>query len=363
MGMVSAGRIGVLSVLAVALALGAPAKPVKPAPEWSLVIHGGAGVIERTSMSPEQDAAYRASLTTALQVGSAILRNGGSALDAVEQTARVLEDDPLFNAGRGATLDATGKATLDAAIMSGEDIRAGAVAGLTTTRHPISAARAVMEKSRHVLLMGEGADTFARDQGLEQVPNSYFVTERRWRALEQALRAQNLPIPPRPDGLNDNPIPPLRSDASPDELRFGTIGVIARDKAGRIVAGTSTGGLTAKRWGRVGDAPIIGAGTYANAECGVSGTGTGEYYIRLSLARRICERASVRGVSLQKAVDSVIAGDLTKLGGDGGVIAMNGKGDIAWGMNTPGMYRARVTASSAPIIAIYADEDGVSKRR
>jgi beta-aspartyl-peptidase (threonine type) len=363
MGKVSGVRIGLLALLAAALALGAIAKPAKATPEWSLVIHGGAGVIERASMGPEQDAAYRASLATALQVGSTILRNGGSALDAVEQTARVLEDDPLFNAGRGATLDATGKATLDAAIMSGEDIRAGAVAGLTTTRNPISAARAVMEKSRHVLLVGEGADAFACEQRLEQVPNSYFVTERRWRALEKALREQNLPIPPRPDGLSDYPIPPLRSDASPDELRFGTIGVVARDKAGHIVAGTSTGGLTAKRWGRVGDAPIIGAGTYANSECGVSGTGTGEYFIRLSLARLICDRARVRGVSLERAVDGVIGGDLTRLGGDGGVIAMNRRGEIAWGMNTAGMYRARATATSAPVIAIYADEDQAAKVR
>ena len=260
------------SVLALAL-LAAPAA-AQEAPRWSFAIHGGAGVIERASLTPEQDAAYRAALHRALEAGSAVLAAGGSSLDAVQAAIELMEDDPLFNAGRGAVFTAAGRNELDAAVMNGSDLTAGAVAGLTTTRHPIAAARAVMERSPHVMLIGEGADTFAASVGLEQVDPAFFFTERRWRGLEAALRAQNLPIPERPVGApgpqaeNTLPAPPL------NERKFGTVGAVALDSQGRLAAGTSTGGMTAKRWGRVGDVPVIGAGTYAsNAEgCAVSAT-------------------------------------------------------------------------------------------
>jgi L-asparaginase / beta-aspartyl-peptidase len=330
------------------------AAPMAVAQSWSIAIHGGAGVIERAKLTPERDAQYRAALAKALDAGAKVLSSGGSSLDAVEAVAKIMEDDPLFNAGRGAAIGADGKVTLDAAIMDGTTLKAGAVAGLSTTRHPLSAARKVMEKTRHVFLIGDGADVFAREQGLEQVPNSFFLTARRWAILEEELRDQKLPIPPRPAGLTDDPPKDVRAQSA--EARFGTIGIVARDQAGAIVAGTSTGGLTGKRWGRVGDVPVIGAGTYAEAGCAVSATGTGEYFIRLTLARRICEQAGKRGANLQRALDSVIKGDLTRLGGDGGVIAVNGRGDLAWSMNTEGMYRAQQKAGGAARVAIYADE-------
>jgi L-asparaginase / beta-aspartyl-peptidase len=331
---------------------------VVPVPAWSIAVHGGAGVIERKNLTPEQDLAYRAALSEAIEIGARVLRDGGDGIDAVERTAQYFEDNPLFNAGRGAAIDASGKATLDAAIMVGPSLKAGAVAGLQTTRHPISAARAVMEKTRHVFLIGDGADQFAREQGLEQVPNTYFLTARRWQILEDVMKEEKLPIPPKPPGLNDNG--PVRSGpnaALSPEARFGTIGIVVRDTKGVIVAGTSTGGLTGKRWGRVGDVPVIGAGTYATATCGVSGTGTGEYFIRLGVARAICDKADSSGMSLQAAADAVMKKDLTALGGDGGVIVVNARGETVASMNTPGMYRAQMNATSPARVAIYADEN------
>ncbi len=329
-----------------------------PPPAWSIAIHGGAGVIERKDLTPEQDRAYRVALAQAIEIGAAILRSGGDGIDAIEATARYLEDNPLFNAGRGGAVDASGRVTLDAAIMIGPGLRAGSVAGMTTTRHPISAARAVMEKTRHVFLAGEGADQFAREQNLEQVPNIFFITAKRWALLEEVLREQNLPIPPKPAGLTNDPPATARPQAAlSGEARFGTIGVVVRDMKGVIAAGTSTGGLTGKRWGRIGDVPVIGAGTYATAVCGVSGTGTGEYFIRLGVARSICDRAKVEGTSLQAAADAVMKGDLTAISGDGGVIVVNDRGELAASMNTPGMYRARMNANSDARIAIYADEN------
>jgi L-asparaginase / beta-aspartyl-peptidase len=331
-----------------------------PPPAWSIAVHGGAGVIERKNLTPEQDRAYRAAMAEAIEIGAAILRSGGDGIDAIEATAKFMEDNPLFNAGRGGAIDASGKVTLDAAIMIGPGLKAGSVAGMTTTRHPITAARAVMEKTRHVFLAGEGADAFAREQNLEQVPNSFFITAKRWNLLEEVLREQALPIPARPAGLtNDAPAPsPARPLASQsNEARFGTIGIVVRDTKGVIAAGTSTGGLTGKRWGRIGDVPVIGAGTYATPTCGVSGTGTGEYFIRLGVARSICDRAAVAGTSLQSAADSVMKGDLTALGGDGGIIVVNARGELASSMNTPGMYRASMTATAPVKVAIYADEN------
>jgi len=343
------------------LALAACATAPEPAPRWSIVVHGGAGVIERANLTPELEAQYRAAMQRALDTGGAILERGGSSLDAVEAVIREMEDDPLFNAGRGAVFTAEGTNELDASIMDGRNRAAGSVAGLTRTRHPIGAARAVMERSRHVMLIGEGAEAFARSQDIEEVDPSYFFTERRWQQLETNLRANNLPIPQRPAGAPT--APRAYNDASPDDHQFGTVGVVALDSAGNIAAGTSTGGTTGKRWGRVGDAPIIGAGTYAqNGVCGVSATGTGEFFIRVGVARDICARIEFNGESAQEAADNVIAevgATLNNQGatGDGGVIVLDGRGGVAWAMNTPGMYRAAQTAGSAPIIQIFADEE------
>jgi beta-aspartyl-peptidase (threonine type) len=272
----------------------------------------------------------------------------------VEAAVRVLEDDPLFNAGRGAVYTAEGRAELDAAIMDGASLAAGAVAGSTRTRNPISLARSVMEHSAHVLLGGEGADAFAASRGLEQVDPAYFFVERRWRALEKQLAREGLPIPSRPAGVRpDEALAALAHD----EGKRGTVGVVARDVCGDVAAGTSTGGTTGKRWGRVGDSPLIGAGTYAsNTSAAVSGTGEGEYFIRLALAHRICALVELSGVPLQAAVDRVVKGDLTALGGQGGVIAVTPDGQMAWSFNTSGMYRARIADGHALEAAIYEDE-------
>lgn len=326
------------------------------APQWSLAIHGGAGVIERSSLTPAQDAAYRAALQAALDAGSAVLKGGGSALDAVQAAVQVMEDDPLFNAGRGAVFTAAGRNELDAAVMNGADLTAGAVAGLTATRHPVAAARAVMERSPHVMLIGPGADAFAASVGLEQVDPSFFFTERRWQGLVKALTEAGLPIPDRPAGApaphhqGGEIAPPL------NEKKFGTVGAVALDSQGRLAAATSTGGMTAKRWGRVGDAPIIGAGAYAsNADgCAVSATGSGEYFIRSTVARDICRRTA-DGATVQAAAEAEIA-DVGSIGGDGGVIVMGLNGTPAFAMNTSGMYRGAVSSNTPTRVAIYADE-------
>lgn len=330
------------------------------APRWSLAIHGGAGVIERASLTPDQDAAYRASLQRALDAGSAVLAQGGQALDAVQAAIEVMEDDPLFNAGRGAVFTAAGRNELDAAVMNGSDLTAGSVAGLTTTRHPIAAARAVMEKSPHVMLIGAGADAFAASVGLEQVAPSWFFTQRRWDQLIRSLTQQGLPTPLPPAGAPGSPIGGLAvAEPAPalNERKFGTVGAVALDAHGRMAAGTSTGGTTGKRWGRVGDVPVIGAGTYAsNADgCAVSATGDGEYFIRASVARDICARigsATPPDAAAQAEIDETKA-----LGGLGGVIVMTATGAPVFSMSTSGMYRAAVASDTPARVAIYADED------
>jgi beta-aspartyl-peptidase (threonine type) len=342
------------------LALAACATAREPAPRWSIVVHGGAGVIERANLTPELEAQYRAAMQRALTTGGAILERGDSALDAVEAVIEEMEDDPLFNAGRGAVFTAEGRNELDASIMDGRSRAAGAVAGLTRTRHPISAARAVMERSRHVMLIGEGAEAFARSQNLEEVDPSYFFTERRWGQLEENLRRNNLPIPQRPAGVAPAPRAEL---PYPNDHQFGTVGVVALDSHGDLAAGTSTGGTTGKRWGRVGDAPIIGAGAYAqNGVCGVSATGAGEFFIRVGVARIICARMELNGESAQEAAEAVIAEvaattNLSGEAGDGGVIVLDGRGTAAWAMNTSGMYRAALSAGGAPVVQIFADEE------
>ncbi|WP_292050606.1 MULTISPECIES: isoaspartyl peptidase/L-asparaginase family protein [unclassified Brevundimonas] len=332
---------------------------------WALAIHGGAGVINRSELSPERDALYRQGLQQALDAGQAVLAANGSALDAVEAAVRVLEDNPLFNAGKGAVFTSDGRNELDAAIMDGTDLNAAAVAGLTRTRNPIRAARAVMERSPHVMLIGEGAEVFADSIGLEKVAPAYYFTESRWQALERALRGRGEAIPPRPEGAP--PAPAVSGPAAPlafnlheaplDERKFGTVGAVALDRQGRIAAATSTGGTTGKRWGRVGDVPVIGAGTYAsNAEgCAVSATGAGEYFIRATVARDICH-GTASGMSLKQAADAEIA-EVGRLGGDGGVIAVAPDGTIAFSMNTSGMYRGAVSSHAQPRVAIYADEE------
>ncbi|WP_091743129.1 isoaspartyl peptidase/L-asparaginase family protein [Phenylobacterium immobile] len=324
-------------------------------PKWALVVHGGAGVIDRKDLSPEQEAAYREGMAAAAETGAAVLKAGGSALDAAEAAVRVLEEDPLFNAGRGAVFTADGRNELDSAIMDGATMKAGAVARVTTTRHPISAARAVMEKSPHVMLSAEGADAFAKEAGLEQVDPSWFFTERRWRSLERELSRQGLPTPARPAGAPT--APDARVSLAHDEGKLGTVGVVALDAQGHVAAATSTGGVTAKRWGRIGDSPIIGAGTYASdASCAVSATGTGEYFIRLTVARDICALVELKGLSLQAAADEVVQKKLVAIGGDGGVIAVAPGGRMAWSFNTSGMYRARIAEGQPLTIGIYKDE-------
>ena len=332
-------------------------KLAQAAPTWAIVVHGGAGVIERKDLSPEQETAYRAGMNRAIQAGAAVLGRGGSALDAIEATIELMEDDPLFNAGRGAVFTAEGRNELDSAIMDGKTLAAGAVAGVTRTRHPISLARRVMEKSPHVMLISTGADRFSKEQGLEQAEPAWFYTERRWRALESFLKEHKLPIPPKPAGVHEGSTAENRADLAHDEGKKGTVGVVALDLSGNVAAGTSTGGTTGKRWGRVGDSPIIGGGTYAsNKSCAVSATGTGEYFIRLAVAREICSLVEYKGMKLQAAADEVVQKQLTAIGGDGGIIAVAPDGQMAWSFNTSGMYRARMSKGRAVEIGIYKDE-------
>ncbi len=333
------------------------AQPQSGTHKWALVLHGGAGVIERSSMSPEAEKQYRAGLEQAITAAGAVLDKGGSAVDAVETAIKLMEDNPLFNAGRGAVFAADGTNQLDAAIMDGVTMKAGAVADVQRTRHPISLARAVMDKSQSVMMIGAGADAFAAHAGLEQVPPSFFFTERRWEGLEKELKANGEAAPPRPAGAPPAPGTPLSFFERPDAHKYGTVGVAALDEHGDIAAGTSTGGVTAKQWNRVGDSPIIGAGTYAsNASCAVSATGTGEYFIRLTVARTICALVQYKGMGLQQAADDVVQKQLAAIHGDGGVIAITPDGQLAWSFNTPGMFRAKLVAGGKPQIGIYRDE-------
>lgn len=327
--------------------------PASTSPRWSIAVHGGAGAITRDRLRPEQDAAYRQALTLAVQAGAEVLAKGGAGLDAVEAALHVLEDDPLFNAGRGAAFNSDGRNELDAAIMDGATLGAGAVAGVTRTRHPISLARAVMERSDHVLLAGAPAEDFAAHAGVELVDPAYFFVERRWRSLVRYLESQGLPVPARPEGA----IAPPQNDLVHDEGKHGTVGVVVCDSAGHVAAGTSTGGTTGKRWGRVGDSPIIGAGTYADDRaCAISATGVGEYFIRLAVAHEICAQMRLGGLGMQEAADLVIQEALTELGGEGGVIAVAPTGEVAWSFNTTGMYRGRQTQGGPIEVGIYKDE-------
>lgn len=329
--------------------------PVAAAPSalnFGMVIHGGAGTITRGSMTPEMEAQYRAALEQALQTGYRILTAGGTSLDAVEATIRVLEDAPMFNAGRGAVFTSDGRNELDASIMDGRTLQAGAVAGVTRVKNPITLARLVMERSPHVMMVSAGAEAFAREQRVEMVPEGYFFTEGRWNALRSALEAEGRPMPPRPAGTGGSDAQDFDDDP---QHKFGTVGAVALDRHGNIAAGTSTGGMTNKRFGRVGDAPIIAAGTYANARCGVSATGHGEYFIRNVVAYDICARFMYSGVSLEQAARDVVMDHLVRQGGEGGIIAMDAQGNYTMPFNSEGMYRGYVGPDGRTTVRIYRD--------
>lgn len=341
-----------ISALWVLAACGPAADPASTgAPETqsapiALVIHGGAGTITRDAMTPEREAAIRAALQQALEAGYAELSTGGSSMDAIVKAINVMEDAPQFNAGRGAVLNYEGVVELDASIMDGATLQAGAIAGASTLdggiRYPILAARAVMEQSPHVMLSGAGAEAFAQSQGLEFIEADWFITDFRfeqWQGMQQAQSNQD---------------PALTQDPAP---WYSTVGAVALDQMGNLAAGTSTGGMTNKRFGRIGDSPIIGAGTYAdNESCAVSATGHGEFFIRYVVAYDICARMRYQGVSLTQAADAVVHDVLAKAGGDGGVIAMDRTGHIAMPFNTEGMYRASIDVDGQMTIAIYGDE-------
>lgn len=326
---------------------------------WAIVVHGGAGDINRAALGPERDKAYREALSQAVKAGGAVLDRGGSSLDAVEAAARAMEDDPHFNAARGAVFTAAGKTELDAAIMDGATMRAGAVADVTHTRYPITLARAVMEKTPYVLLVGPGADAFSLEAGMEQEEAAYFFTESRWQSLVKQLQKEGKPIPPRPAGApTAEQAAPLAQWQEPADLRrFGTVGVVALDRQGNVAVATSTGGLQGKMPGRVGDSPLIGAGTYAsNQSCAVSGTGVGEFFIRYTVARSICALVELKGLTLQQAADEVIHKQLAPIHGDGGVIAVAPDGQLAWSFNTAGMFRGRQVEGGQIEVHIYSDE-------
>lgn len=321
--------------------------------KFVLVIHGGAGTILKKNMGPGQEEAYNKALLTAMKIGYDILKGGGSALDAVEATVRFMEDSPLFNAGKGAVFTHDGKNELDAAVMNGKTLAAGSVAGVTTIKNPVSAARAVMEKSNHVMMVGRGAEEFAKIQGLEIVDPSYFYTERRWKEIRKAMIEDSMKIINEKRG---KPGDGAFYEAVNHDYKFGTVGAVALDRYGNLAAATSTGGMTNKKYGRVGDVPIIGAGTYANnSTCAISCTGWGEFFIRLVMAKSISDMMEFKGTSLQDASNEMVMKRLPALGGDGGLIAVDKDGNIAMPFNTAGMYRGYVTNKEEPKVSIYKE--------
>ena len=318
--------------------------------KFVLVIHGGAGTILKSQMTPEKEKLYTQGLNDALNAGNEVLAKGGTALDAVVAAIKVLEDNPLFNAGKGAVFTNEGKNEMDAAIMDGKTLKAGAVAGVTNIKNPITAARAVMDKSGHVMMAGKGAEQFAAQQGCTIVDPSYFFTEDRWKALQKAKA--------------DDSLKPFERDTSKSFLKqsenkdykYGTVGCVALDVYGNLAAGTSTGGMTNKKFGRIGDSPIIGAGTYANnSTCAISCTGYGEYFIRLVMAKSVSDRMELGHETLQQAANEMIMHKLGDLGGDGGLIAVDKNGNISMPFNTTGMYRGYMTSDGKKEIKIYKE--------
>jgi beta-aspartyl-peptidase (threonine type) len=343
-------------------------------PRLGFVIHGGAGVIKRGSMSPEKEAEYRKKLEEAALAGYKALQDGKTGLDAVEIAIRMLEDSPLFNAGKGAVFTADGKNELDASIMDGKTLKAGAVAGLHHVKNPISLARKVMENSPHVMMVGDGAEKFAREQNVELVNEKYFWTQERWDSLQRIIKEEKekekkvqspksevqspkSKVQSQTEKSLDSRLSTLDSPSLRELAynKFGTVGAVALDKDGNLAAGTSTGGMTYKKFGRVGDAPIIGAGTYANnATCAISATGWGEFFIRLGVARDISATMEYRGMPVQQAADAVM-NKVKTLGGDGGVIAIDKFGNIGISFNSEGMYRAYINSDGKPVVEIYND--------
>ncbi len=317
----------------------------KKGENFGIVLHGGAGTILKKNMTPEKEAAYKAKLEEAIKVGHTILKNGGTSLEAVEKTINILEDSPLFNAGKGAVFTSEGTNELDASIMDGSTLNAGAVAGVKTVKNPINLAREVMINSPHVMLSGDGAALFAKGRGLEIVDPAYFFTEERMKTLEKVKEKLKNKEANKTTAFYD----PVIKDS-----KFGTVGCAALDKHGNLAAGTSTGGMTNKKWNRIGDSPIIGAGTYANnATCAVSSTGWGEYFIRGMVAHDISAMIEYKGVSLQEAAQEVIQKKLTNLGGTGGIVAIDNQGNVTMEFNTAGMYRATMNAEGELVIGIY----------
>ena len=333
--------LSAIAAAAAAVALAPYSHSAAEAPV-AIAIHAGAGTMNRDEITPEQEAAIRAELKEAVRAGHRVLTRGGGSLEAVQAAVNILEDSPRFNAGRGAVFNAEGENELDASVMDGATLNAGAVAAVRRIANPVDLALRVMTESRHVMLIGEGAETFAMEQGFELVDPAYFHTERRWRQLQDAKKGE---AAARAGG----------EAGGEAGRRYSTVGAVALDREGNLAAGTSTGGLTNKRWGRVGDTPIIGAGTYANNEtCAVSATGTGEYFIRFVVAHSICEHVR-RGLSIGEAAGRLIHEVLPAAGGDGGVIAMDAAGNIAMPHNTPGMYRASVDTAGRVTVAIYGE--------
>jgi len=327
-------RITLLLILSLSM-ITTSFSPSPTKPRFAIAIHGGAGTILKSSMTPEQDALYRTKLAEAVEIGYAILEKGGTSLDAVEAVVQRLEDDSLFNAGKGSVFNSEGKVELDASIMDGNTLKAGAVAALHHVKNPIRLARTVMEKSEHVFFIGDGAEKFAQEHGLELVDESYFFTEARWQSLQKAKAKESLT----------------------EKEKHGTVGAVALDQHGNLAAATSTGGMTNKKFGRIGDSPIIGAGTYADNEtCAISATGHGEYFIRAVVAHDIASLIRYKRLSIQAAAEEVVMNKLAKLGGTGGIIAIDRNANIAMPFNTDGMYRAYKVQGGKTFVAIYKDE-------
>jgi len=327
-------RITLLLILSLSM-ITTSFSPSPTKPRFAIAIHGGAGTILKSSMTPEQDALYRTKLAEAVEIGYTILEKGGTSLDAVEAVVQRLEDDSLFNAGKGSVFNSEGKVELDASIMDGNTLKAGAVAALHHVKNPIRLARTVMEHSDHVFLIGDGAEKFAKEHSIELVDDAYFFTEARWQSLQKAKAKESLT----------------------EKEKHGTVGAVALDQHGNLAAATSTGGMTNKKFGRIGDSPIIGAGTYADNEtCAISATGHGEYFIRAVVAHDIASLMRYKGLSLQVAAEEVVMKKLTKLGGTGGLVAIDRNANIAMPFNTDGMYRAYKVHGGNTFVAIYKDE-------
>ncbi|MCB0464740.1 MAG: isoaspartyl peptidase/L-asparaginase [Aequorivita sp.] len=320
---------------------------IKKKENFGIVIHGGAGTILKKSMSDSLETAYKAKLKEAISIGYEILKNGGTSLEAVTHTINVMEDSPLFNSGKGAVFTHEGRNELDASIMDGKTLKAGAVAGVRHIKNPINLARDVMQNSEHVMLFGAGAEEFAKGLGYKMMDTSYFYTQNRYESLQRVLEKEK--------AQNEKKV--SFEDPYIKNSKFGTVGCAALDKNGNLAAGTSTGGMTNKRWNRIGDSPIIGAGTYANnATCAVSSTGWGEYFIRSVVAYDISALMEYKGMTLQEAASEVIQKKVPALGGDGGIVAIDKDGNVAMEFNTAGMYRATMNSEGELVIKIYKEE-------